>query len=486
MNKENVNREVSFQQRQFNVNSERLTAITGDPFADAGGQVIAYLFQQKQFSNATVLDLIKFVADIYVNHWNGNVFGFFLNSPVTQAAYTEYEWNGLRYSNKTVKSLRLNEAQLSNAKREDKKISKTVEYYQSLILETYPHKFGNCWTTGRKTVLFRAGRDNHILAGSSTFVNFHPFLQDGLYVCKEVLLRHFFVPFATQGVGGKDTLIVSNNPAINKHFVLSNCSQNLDAIEKKTSKGPLRSPFSHPSSALFSFINQITTDQLTKPDQVSLSVYQFNNGQTPEISIYDLANNAFNFYVGCINNPVFRDAWLIFQGYHFDRKITQKDRFNKETMRWEKNGEPIPFAEFARWKNLILNSLLHNIPLREYFYTWSENGNYLPLELIKQYQMSLRQMQPESIDLINRLADFIRGHSDELIKKDILLLKKASSNKDLRDFINKIQERAYAESNEQGIITLSDYSNFLMPGNRPWGETRDLLLISIYQKTINL
>ena len=51
----------------------------------------------------------------------------------------------------------------------------------------------------------------------------------------------------------------------------------------------------------------------------------------------------------------------------------------------------------------------------------------------------------------------------------------------LRRFILKIVEKNYAVGNEEAIVTVEDYTNYLFPETRSWMETRDVLLIYIYQ-----
>lgn len=473
------------------VDTKWLTSKTGDPFADVGGMVIEFLWNLPQFKQSTILDLIVFMADIYINDWNGNLFAFFLNAPMTQAAYTEYDWNGIRYSSRDIKRFKLTEEQLEAAKREDKKISKTVEYYKSLIEETLPSKLGYCHISGQKTRVFFSGRGNEILSGSGTYVNFHPFLQEGRTLSKEMLIRAFFVPFGVLGVGGKETIVVSNNRLICEYFVFQNCLKNWDLLQRKVAKGPLRSSFSQPSRALFSFIDKYINDeipnineQVIQPQQSSLHLYHFNNGKTPEINIYGLDNKIFAFYCECLQNPVFKKPWLLFQHKHYDPSDIKNLSFNEQTLQWEKRGQPIPYEEFARWKNLVLHSLLHNIPIRNYFYKWSEGGNHLPWEIIKLYHIHIQQMKPEALDLINRLVEYIVSHNEAVIDKDIDALKGTSSVSEFRSFLSKLQERAYGERNHKGIVTTEEYANYLLPDNR-YSRTRDLLLIGIYQKLIS-
>src|SRR5579859_7840835 len=123
-------------------NIDWLTHPTGDPFADTGGYVIKYL--SEKFPEKNVLELIEYIAKIYVNRWGAKINPFFLNSAITQPAF-----------------------------KGDTKIKETLKYFKSLLEEKDYVEEGYCRISGQKTKLFKAGRDNSIMSGSGTFVNFH-------------------------------------------------------------------------------------------------------------------------------------------------------------------------------------------------------------------------------------------------------------------------------------------------------------------------
>ncbi|MGD9556400.1 MAG: hypothetical protein AB7V25_05240 [Mangrovibacterium sp.] len=126
-----------------------LTRPTGDPFADAGGFAIEYL--SGKFPEKDILELINYITKIYVEKWNGKLNAFFLNSKITQPAF-----QGAR------------------------KIEETNKYFEALIRETELFEIGFCRITGRETKLFFGGRDNSIMTGSGTLINFLHFFQNGI------------------------------------------------------------------------------------------------------------------------------------------------------------------------------------------------------------------------------------------------------------------------------------------------------------------
>ncbi len=260
---------------------EALIAITGDPFVDIGGYVIKNLITQEAYKDKSILELIESVAKIYVNNWGGKLHAFFLNSTITQAAF-----------------------------KGDKKIQATLAFYKGLIEETAPSQLGYCRITGQKTKLFPAGRDNYILSGSGTFINFHHSYEDGLYVSKEALIRTFFVPFGLIQLGDKIALINSNNDKVTEFFTYQNCYKNQQELGSCISEGVLRSDFNSPANALFDFATQCINNgrQVAYSEEIEqynimLNLYLFTNfGAKPEVVLYHLSADLFKFYAYCLSH----------------------------------------------------------------------------------------------------------------------------------------------------------------------------------------
>ncbi len=60
------------------INIEWVIRSTGDPFADTGGWVIKFLWEQPHLKDKSILELIEYVAKIYVEKWGGKLHAFFL------------------------------------------------------------------------------------------------------------------------------------------------------------------------------------------------------------------------------------------------------------------------------------------------------------------------------------------------------------------------------------------------------------------------
>jgi CRISPR-associated protein Cst1 len=438
------------------------TCVTGDAFADTGGLVIQFLQHLPQFKGKNIMHLINFVADVYIDNWQAKLHPFFLNSTITQAQFVG-----------------------------ERKRQETLDYFNSLIDEEVYNHIGYCEISGRKTKLFPAGRNNQILGGSGTYVNFHFSGQPGVYLSKETIIRMFFVPFGVHRLADKMSLLISNNEKVSQFFVFQNCLANMAAIKDNTSEGPLKSVFRNPASALFKFIDgyqyhlnrSLNTEEKNDFDagQTNLSLYHFSNlGQKPEIAVYTMDNVVFSFYHFC--NTAFYQVWQKFIIANYSPDNYKKSIFNEQTNQWEtKEGEEITFEEYAKWKNFVLNNLLHGGSLVKIFLKWSRY-NYLPFEIIKTYQIVIRQMKHKTLEKIEILSEFIAKQGEDATEEHIDCLNNVMSRIELRKFFLSIQSLAYTQNSKAALISAEDYVEYLLPKGVFWSELRDLLVIAIYQK----
>lgn len=441
------------------IDLEWLTRITGDPFTDIGGHVIEYLWQQDRFKDKGIEELIEFVADVYVNAWSAKLNVFFLNSTITQPAF-----------------------------KGERKILETIKYYHALIIEKYPaQKAGYCRITGKRGIVFPAGRDNSILSGSSAYVNFHPGFQSGIYLSKEMLIRIFFVPFGSILLGGRVGLIHSNNISVTRFFVQQNCTRNLTGLQTGISKSILKSAFNSPAGSVFSFIDACLDefkytffDEKTesfKTDDVALNIYHFSNfAAEPDIKITELSAPVFKFYVYC-SRDIFRREWTDFLKAHYRTNKT-KVVFD-ETGTWQSKEKPLPYEEYRIWYNMVLDALLHNRPIIRFFLKFCSTHGF-PFEIIEAYLKIVRNMKDSVIVKLKEIAAFINGQDDEFVKKSIDGLNLAGELKEMRLLILKLIDRNYKLRNQKALLTTDEFEDILSVGSQ-WREIRDVLLIAIYE-----
>ncbi|WP_299286872.1 type I-B CRISPR-associated protein Cas8b1/Cst1 [uncultured Mucilaginibacter sp.] len=447
------------------VTTQYLTNITGDPFADTGGLVIKYLWTLPHLKDRDISGLIDFAANLYVNKWGGKLHAFFLNSKITQAAFAG-----------------------------QRKIDEALKYYKALIDETEKHQEGYCRISGRKTKLFSAGRDNHILSGSGTFINFHHNFESGLYLSKEILIRIFFVPLGLVQLNDKVAMLSSNHEKVTAFFVERNCIENLKAFSSGTSEGVLRSKFNNPANALFSFADEYLSlnlktllesnedEELFNKADITLNLYHFTNfGASPEVVIYVLESKVFKFYAFCNRIKIKKD-WNKFLRNNYRNSKYKGATFNEDKEVWDSKSETIDFETYKIWKNSVLENLLAGRSILGNILYWNIKHSF-PFIIVEKYQTVIKNMEKRTIDKIKQIADFVViDRETDFITKSIKRLNGEKSAHGLRQLFVKLNSENYLKEAENPLITVQDYAEYLFPDGGNWREVRDVLLIAIYEK----
>ncbi len=437
-----------------------LTKPTGDPFADTGGFAIEYL--SEKFPQMDILELIDYITKIYVDKWGGKLNAFFLNSKITQPAF-----------------------------QGSRKIKETNRYFEALINETEPFETGYCRIIGRKTKLFFGGRDNSIMTGSGTLINFHHFFQKGISLSKEALIRIHFVPFACQQLQGKISLMQSSNETLSRLFVRMTIERNLHEIGVGLSQGVVKSDYNKPANAIFDFVDSALSRLAEFREGnilPSLTLYHFTNfGASPEIQLYQLPAKVFLFYRTCLQ-PRFQEDWQKFVRSHYYDGQHKGATYNLQSGKFElvksKEPEVIDFDDYKQWSNEIYDCLLNDQYFLKKILKWTEEYNPFNFGIVKNYQLIVKGMKQETIEKIKELASFlVRDENFDKIKKRIQELDNVKTGYDLRYFLRKnVVVPCFDEGNEKPILTLDDYVHYIAPDGTAGSEIRDLILIAIYQE----
>ncbi|MDD2412650.1 MAG: type I-B CRISPR-associated protein Cas8b1/Cst1 [Bacteroidales bacterium] len=441
------------------IDYEWLIRPTGDPFADVGGYVIKYLMEKHPEKD--ILGLIEYMAKIYVNKWEGKINPYFLNSAITQPAY-----------------------------KGEVKIKETIKYFSSLINETGNYVEGYCRITGQNTKLFKAGRDNSLMSGSGTFVNFHHNFQFGIMLSKEMIIRMFFIPFGSVYIGGRIAIIQSNQADVTDFFVTKNCEANLANLATVSSEGVLKSEYGIPSNALFHFVDNILVNKIKEATyefkNLSLTLYHFTNfGASPEIVIYKLPSTVFWFYSYC-QSPKLKSDWQLFLSSHYTNSKFKGAKFNIATSNYDitkkEDTEHIGIENYKLWRNVILENLLNGKSLLKSFVKWGITHKF-NFTIIEIYLKHVQNMRQETLNKIKELALFLTNTDEDAIKKSIKALDGYKNAYELRRFFLKnIVAKNYKDGTKETIITMEELVYYLFPDDVSWRDIRDILLFAIYQE----
>lgn len=357
------------------------------------------------------------------------------------------------------------------------KIEETIKYFLQLKKNELPYEEGYCRILGEKTKLFRSGRDNHIMAGSGTFINFHHAFQNGLMLSKEVLIRFFFVPFGCVQLNDKVALLQSNDEEINSFFVKQNVQENQRRI------ATLNARWSHkkPSSALFDFAQGwiLNAKDYAVEENIELNLYHFTNfGASPEVVLYNFSAALFNFYARVQHRELQHD-WQSFSNSYFKLKNSE---YNYQNNTFQVSEEILKYENYKVEYNPIYESLLANKSILKQILNWVDKKHRpFNFQIVKLYQKHLRDMNEKTLKIIENIADYVLQDTNKL-KQKIRRLQVPTKVYAFRKALRKLEEENLLAKNPDPLFSLEEYAFELFPDGTYWQEVQDLLLIAIYQK----
>ncbi|GBC60648.1 type I-B CRISPR-associated protein Cas8b1/Cst1 [Desulfonema ishimotonii] len=428
-------------------------AMTGDPFVDAGGLVMETLPQK------TVEDKIRYATDVYVDHWKGKLHSIFLHSKITH----------IRLTNKP------------ELQREG-----SLDYYLSVLKGNGAISEGYCRICAAQGLLFEGERKNFPLVGSGEFSNFHHFQEPGLLICKDCLIRIFFLPLGVFQSGGNQMLLQFQSPEQKKLWQEDVILENMDKVARGTSEGILKSEFKNPQNALFHFASRlIERFELYEKATQRVRLFFFTNfGSKPDVEIHDLPNPVFSF-LRYVLEPDLKQDWMYLVRGNYILSKTKFD-FDREAGTWteKKTGGLLEETEYQGTRpNRIYSSLLSGKSILGNLRNIHRERPF-NIHIAIAYLREVRQMQKEQIELIRKLA----GKIIELCEKENGNYKRylqpinAKNAHTLRMAILRMVRRNYESGAEEPFITSEEYIEYLFPDGQRWYEVRDFLLICLYEK----
>jgi CRISPR-associated protein Cst1 len=377
---------------------------SGDPFTDIGAAVLQKLLEQHPSWQSK--DALRFATDVYVQSWQSKLHAFFLNSGITNPA------------------------------NKGKEVARTLEYYEALLEEDATQGKGWCRVSGRNESIFPAGRENQVLAGSGTFLNFNHGLEQGLQVGRSALLSMYFAPLGCIEVGGNPALVHSSRPEITAFLAANNLKENLRPATAELKPGLAKSSRGNPANALFGYVDEILkevrreTSKLRDGPAPALTLYNFTNfGAKPDVVLHHLSATVFDFYEQVLS--AYKEPWTWFVRAHYRSSKFRGARAQPNTTALFVPGKPnevltvVEPATYQAWYNSVYNYLLAGRSLLEMIKKWCRYQRF-PFDLTTYYCEKLLNMDQKTLDLISRLARYVATETDDsAIKRTLTRLSTA-------------------------------------------------------------
>ena len=434
---------------------------SGDPFADVGAAVLQKLLVQHPGWQER--DALKFATDVYVRNWQGKLHAFFLNSGIT------------------------------NPSNKGKEVERTLEYYESLLTPDVARGKSWCRVSGQFEQLFPAGRENQILTGSGTFLNFNHGMEKGLQLGGSTLLTMYFAPLGCIEVGGNPALIHSSRPEITALLASGNLKENLRPASAELKPGLAKSSRGNPANALFGYVDEILNEvkqqinRLPHGPSPALTLYNFTNfGAKPDVVLHHLSATVFDFYQQVIS--AFKEPWTWFVRAHYRSSKFKGARARPDSTTLLVSGKSnegpkvVEPATYQTWYNPVYNYLLAGRSLLEMIKKWCRYQRF-PFDLTAYYCEKILNMDRKTLELIAQVARYVATETDDsAIKRTLTRLSTARTGSEVRLLLVGLQRRNYESDATEPLLRLDDYVRYLFPDGTSWREIRDLLLISLYEQ----
>ncbi len=433
--------------------------VTGDPFVDNGRLVLEFL--QEKNPNKSLNELITMVTKVYVVNWEGKLHSFFLNSTITHK------------TNNTV----------------EKKTSKTITYYTETIYNSMLES-GYCRICGQMKHLSPTGRDNYCLCGSNTYVNFHHALEKGFMLCADCLTAIFLAPLATYQ--GKNLILLQpNSEGIRIYIKNKIISNNYNKYFGTNLKGGFLSPaIKNPNNAIIKVAGElidlfIDTDKENPTENITINSFS-NFATSPQIDIINLPSNIYTFLYK-MSKAKLRSDWNQFIYKYY--KVS-KATWNNENNNWvDKRQIKISEEIIENSYNTIIHNLINEKSILSYIrndakHQYQNKKSVLKSEIIYLYITEVLDMQTKTINILKAITNsiFVMMQENNDQKRVLTQLESTKTAHELRRVILLLIKKNYQKGNQDPLITLDDYVNYLFPDGQYWSEIRDLMLIYLYEK----
>jgi CRISPR-associated protein Cst1 len=422
---------------------------TGDPFVDAGGIALRYIAEK--FPEKNTMQLIEWATQIYVERWESKLNAVFLNSPITQAS-----------------------------KKAKQKIMSTLTFF--IEMTTNKKNVGFCRFCGQKAHLTQAGRDKSCLVGSGAFVNFHHGHEEGLMICPSCVTKYFFLPFALIQMGNLALLHTVTNFG-EEYWKKKTVVQNLDKLSRNSSDSILNSDLKKPKNAIFFLAAELINEFQNELLNENLTLYYFTNyAASVDCSVYSIPNPVFIFLSKTLKSVSTQWNQFVYSHYYFPR--AKSDEVNSGQKRENQAIED----QYFNKNNSVYNALLEGKSIlgmmKKYYRNQTTKNSGFDSRMAVYYAKEVLQMTNEQIAMIRKigLKVFDLMESGDNFKKYMVKLEGTTKAHQFRSALLTIVKRNYLEGNEEPIVTLEEWVNYLFPDGSYWGEVRDLLLIFLYEK----
>jgi len=391
----------------------------------------------------------------------------------------------------------------STGKNLNERLKQSLELYDELIKESYD---GYCLSCGKKDNLCSVSKTIFPLTTGNSNANFTSNFSNKFLMCKECMTSLFYAPINMQKTTGRMGFMISNNEEINKFWSEENIDEfnanivkNMDSLVD--SKINIFENFIYNlieelqeeelfGDITFYLISNIDIDSNIEMIHISEKNMRFINRVAPKFFTTKLTTTASDEW----NNLIFRYSSKDKSG-KFRTRNEPKKVLDKTKNIWiddkEKSPTKIKFEEDVIEKKNYKSTMKFFNPLISNFIQGKSllgifKRSHTSWHLTEIYLKDIVEMREERLVALKKVADNLQvlnnNDDKEFIRKVVFPIEKTKSQSELRTRLREFMRKLLAKPDKPLLFTADEMVLQILPNGESWYETKDILLIALYEK----
>jgi len=364
----------------------------------------------------------------------------------------------------------------STSKNFNERFRQAIEQYSELIKES---KNGYCLACGKKDNLCSVSKTILPLTTGNSNANFTSNFSTQFLMCKECMTSLFFAPMNMQKTAGRMGFMISNNEEINKFWSEENI-ETFNANIVKNIDSLVDSKINIFENFIYKTIEELQEENLFG----DITFYLISNtDKGSEVTLIHVTENQMNF-INHVAPKFFKDAlptkdkdewnYLLFKYSKQERKEDGKNvKFEDEVI---KNKD---YKSTMKYFNPLIKNFIQGKSILYFL-----KKNRCSWHLTQIYLKEIQGMREERLVVLkkvaNRLQELNKGDK-EFIRKIVFPLERTKSHGEFREKLRELMRKFLTKSNEP-LFTADEMVFQILPSGESWAETKDILLIALYEK----
>jgi len=375
----------------------------------------------------------------------------------------------------------------STGKDLNERFRQSLELYDEMTKESYS---GYCLSCGQKDNLCSVSKTIFPLTTGNSNANFTSNFSNKFLMCKECMTSLFFAPINMQKTTGRMGFMISNNEDINKFWSEENIDE-FNANIVKNVDSLVDSKINIFENFIYNIIEELQEEKLFG----DITFYLISNvDRGSEVNVVHITEDHMRFLHSVA--PKFfknelptkqKDEWnyLIFKYSSLDN--SGKSRTRKESV--DGKAKTIKFKEEVidnknykstmKYFNPLISNFIQGKSILYYF-----KKNLCSWNLTAIYLKEIKGMREERLNIIKKVADNLQLFNEDdktFYTKFVRPIEMTKSQTEFRENL-RILMRKFLSKSDRPLFTADEMVLYILPSGESWYETKDILLIALYEK----